>query len=97
MTNCRSHLFIEPRTCYVFSHFLGYPIFFPIIWLNLMFLDIYAEQMFFPDNAVIILVNWSKAVQDRRQVTTINIPALGSTPLSPVNFLSTMFQIVSLN
>ena len=54
-------------------------------------------DVIFSDNMAVISVKWSKTMQDRRQVTTVTIPALGSSFLCPVNALGTMFQIVSLH
>ena len=40
----------------------------------------------------VILVKWSKTIQNRRDVATVSIPALGESPLCPIKALRTMFQ-----
>ena len=40
----------------------------------------------------VILVKWSKTIQNRRDVATVSIPPLGESPLCPIKALRTMFQ-----
>ena len=41
---------------------------------------------------MVIILKWSKTLQDRKKVTTVTIPALGSSPLCPYRALTTLFQ-----
>ena len=40
----------------------------------------------------VVLVKWSKTIQNRRDVATMSIPALGESPLCPINALRTMLE-----
>ena len=46
------------------------------------------DLSFSPHN--VILIKWSKTMQDRQSVSTITIPALGCSPLCPVTALTAM-------
>ena len=41
-------------------------------------------DLIFSIHNVVILIKWSKTMQDRHSVSTITIPALGTSPLCPV-------------
>ena len=44
-----------------------------------------------PQGAV-VLVKWSKTIQNRRDIATVSIPALGDSPLCPITALRTMLE-----
>ena len=44
-----------------------------------------------PQGAV-VLVKWSKTIQNRKNTATVSIPALGDSPLCPITALRTMIQ-----
>ena len=44
-----------------------------------------------PQGAVVI-VKWSKTIQNRKDVTTISIPTLGDSPLCPIKALEATMQ-----
>ena len=48
---------------------------------------------FFSNSNVVILIKWSKTMQDRRSVATITISALGTSPLCPVRALTAMCRL----
>ena len=41
-----------------------------------------------------VIVKWSKTMQDRKETTTIAIPALGPSPLCPMVALQNMFALI---
>ena len=41
---------------------------------------------------MVIILKWSKTLQDRKEVTTVTIPALGSSALCPCKALTTLVQ-----
>ena len=49
-------------------------------------------DVMFTDRGATILNKWSKTLQDRRQVQTIVIPSLGSSPICPVTLLKAILQ-----
>ena len=50
-------------------------------------------DLIFSTHNVVILIKWSTTMQNRRSVTTITIPALGSSPLCPVRALTAMCHL----
>ena len=40
----------------------------------------------------VLLIKWSKTIQDRKSITTIPLPLLGSSPLCPIFALTAMIQ-----
>ena len=44
-------------------------------------------------NSVVIIIKWSKTLQDRKKVATVTIPALGASPLCPLNALKKLLHI----
>ena len=53
-----------------------------------------ADIVFSHQDAVII-VKWSKTLQNRRHIATVNIPHLNASPLCPVTALKLMMQVTS--
>ena len=49
-------------------------------------------DIIFADDSAIIVVKWSKTLQDRKKTATISIPNLGNSELCPINALLNMFQ-----
>ena len=45
----------------------------------------------------VIILKWSKTLQDRQKVTTVTIPALGASVLCPYKALITLLQIHPLS
>ena len=50
-------------------------------------------DLIFSNGSIVILIKWSKTIQERRSVATITIPALGSSPLCPVRALTAMCRL----
>ena len=50
-------------------------------------------DLIFPPHNVVILIKWSKTMQDRHSVSILTIPALGSSSLCPVRALDTMCHV----
>ena len=48
-------------------------------------------DLIFSQNSVVIIIKWSKTLQDRRNVATVTIPALGTSMLCPVKALRDMY------
>ena len=46
------------------------------------------------DTGAIVIIKWSKTLQDRKTTTTITIPDLGSSPLCPVKALQRMCKAI---
>ena len=51
-------------------------------------------DLLFAENSVVIVLKWSKTLQDRKQVATVTIPALGSSFLCPHKALTTLLQYI---
>ena len=51
-----------------------------------------ADYIFIADGAV-LLIKWSKTLQNRMDIVTIPIPLLGNTPLCPIVALNRMIQL----
>ena len=49
-------------------------------------------DILFADDTAVVLIKWSKTIQDRKKTATISIPNLGKSPLCPVNALLAMFE-----
>ena len=49
-------------------------------------------EITFSDKDAVIIVKWSKTLQDRRHIATINIPCLNSSLLCPVTALQVMLD-----
>ena len=49
-------------------------------------------DLIFGDSSEVIILKWSKTLQDRKKVTTVTIPALGSLALCPYKALTTLVQ-----
>ena len=47
----------------------------------------------FADQYAVVIIKWSKTMQDRSRVASISIPALGSAIICPVSALTHMLQI----
>ena len=41
---------------------------------------------------MVLLIKWSKTIQDRKSITTIPLPHLGSSPLCPILAITAMIQ-----
>ena len=39
-----------------------------------------------------VLIKWPETIQNRKDVATVSIPALGDSPLCPIHVLKTMIQ-----
>ena len=50
-------------------------------------------DLIFSPNSVVIVIKWSKTLQDRNKVATVTIPALGASPLCPWNALKKLLHI----
>ena len=50
-------------------------------------------DLIFSANSVVIIIKWSKTLQDRKKVATVTIPALGASPLCPLNALKKLLHI----
>ena len=50
------------------------------------------SDIIFAHDTAVILIKWSKTIQDRKKTTTISIPNLGKSPLCPINALLNMLQ-----
>ena len=48
-------------------------------------------DLIFSQNSVVIIIKWSKTLQDRRNVATVTIPALGTSMVCPVKALRDMY------
>ena len=48
----------------------------------------------FSDRDAVIIVKWSKTMQNRRHIATINIPSLNASDLCPVSALKAMLDII---
>ena len=46
------------------------------------------------DQGAVVLVKWSKTIQNRRDVATVSIPSLGKSPLCPINALRSMLTLI---
>ena len=51
-------------------------------------------DVIFGNHGCIVIVKWSKTIQDRKETTTISLPLLGSSPLCPVAALKSMYRTV---
>ena len=51
-------------------------------------------DIIFSQKLCTVIVKWSKTLQDRKQMATITIPDLGTSPLCPMKALRNMFQAV---
>ena len=53
-------------------------------------------DLIFSENSAVIIVKWSKTIQNRKNFTTITIPSLGSSPLCPIAALQVMYKAIPL-
>ena len=49
-------------------------------------------DLIFGDKFCTVIIKWSKTMQDRKETSTISIPALGDSPLCPIAALQKMFH-----
>ena len=54
-------------------------------------------DVIFGDSKALIVIKWSKTLQDRCRTTTVTIPVLGQSLLCPVVAIQTMFQLFPAN
>ena len=54
-------------------------------------------DLIFSDQAIVVVVKWSKTLQDRAKVATISISALGQSKLCPWRALKDMFNHIALD
>ena len=47
----------------------------------------------FANQYAVVIIKWSKTMQDRYKVASISIPALGSANICPVSALTSMLQV----
>ena len=50
------------------------------------------EDLIFSDQYCIVIIKWSKTLQDKQQSRTISISQLGASPLCSIQALQIMFQ-----
>ena len=50
-------------------------------------------DVIFTEDGALILIKWSKTIQDRKNFATIAIPDLGSSSLCPIKALKLMFHV----
>ena len=90
----RTPSFLGPFISYVFSPSLGCPIFYPIPLPHLMLLGSWLVEILIPqDQGGLLLVKWSKTIQNCRDTMTLPLPCLGSSPLCPIAALKLMKQM----
>ena len=53
-------------------------------------------DLIFSENSAVIIVKWSKTIQNRKNFTTITIPSLGASPLCPIDALQAMYRAIPL-
>ena len=51
-------------------------------------------DLIFSQNSCIVIIKWSETIQDRKSTKTITIPALGASPLCPIEGLKRMFSAI---
>ena len=47
-------------------------------------------DLIFPPDSIVIIIKWSKNIQNRRDTCTISVPSLGDSPLCPYQALKVM-------
>ena len=51
-------------------------------------------DLIFTHNSCTVIIKWSKTLQNRKDIKTIVIPSLGSSPLCPVASLQHMYKVI---
>ena len=51
-------------------------------------------DLIFTQNSCTVIIKWSKTIQNRKDIKTIVIPSLGSSPLCPVASLQHMYKVI---
>ena len=51
-------------------------------------------DLIFSQDSIVIIIKWSKTIQNRRDTVTISVPSLGTSPLCPYQALKAMLHHV---